>query len=254
MKKILVAAAALIAVGSAPALAADLPAKVYTKAPAIVAPIYNWGGFYIGLNGGGGSAHKCWDINNVLGVPVAPAVREGCHDATGGMVGGQVGYRWQAANWVFGLEAQGDWTNFKGSNTSLLLAPFPILTNNSKVNALGLFTGQVGYAWNNVLWYVKGGAAVASDKYFGSITGTGLVIDNASETRWGGVVGTGIEIGFAPNWSVAFEYDHAFMGSRNNTFTAVIGGLSRIDNIRQDIDMGTVRVNYTFGGPVVAKY
>ena len=41
------------------------------------------------------------------------------------MVGGQIGYRWQAANWVFGLEAQGDWANFKGSNTSLLLAPFP---------------------------------------------------------------------------------------------------------------------------------
>jgi outer membrane immunogenic protein len=253
MKKILVAAAALVAVGSAPALAADLPARVYTKAPAVVAPIYNWGGFYIGLNGGGGSAHKCWDINSVIGVAV-PSTREGCHDATGGMVGGQIGYRWQAAQWVFGLEAQGDWTNFKGSNTSLLLAPFPILTNNSKVDALGLFTGQVGYAWNNVLWYVKGGAAVASDKYYGSITGTGLVIDRASETRWGGVVGTGIEIGFAPNWSVAFEYDHAFMGNRNNTFTAVIGGLSRVDNIKQDIDMGTVRVNYTFGGPVVARY
>ena len=44
------------------------------------------------------------------------------------------------------------------------------------------------------------------------------------------------------------------MGNRNNTLTAVpIGGLSRIDNIKQDVDMGTVRVNYTFGGPVVAK-
>jgi outer membrane immunogenic protein len=251
MKKLLAAAVGLIAASAAPAFAADLPARVYTKAPAIVAPIYNWAGFYIGLNGGGGSARKCWDINNFLGV-VVPSTSEGCHDATGGMVGGQVGYRWQSTNWVFGLEAQGDWANFKGSNPTLLLAPFTVFTNNSKVDAIGLFTGQVGYAWNNVLWYVKGGAAVTHDKYYGQLLG--VTLDNASETRWGGAVGTGIEIGFAPNWSVAFEYDHLFMGNRNNTFTSVFGPLSRIDNIKQDVDMGTVRINYTFGGPIVAKY
>jgi outer membrane immunogenic protein len=27
-----------------------------------------------------------------------------------------------------------------------------------------------------------------------------------------------------------------------------------IDRIRQDIDLVTVRVNYTFGGPAIAKY
>jgi outer membrane immunogenic protein len=253
MKKLLLAAVGLVALGAAPALAADLPAKVYTKAPPVVAPIYNWGGFYIGLNGGGGSARKCWDINNFLGV-VVPATSEGCHDATGGLVGGQIGYRWQSANWVFGLEAQGDWADLKGSNATLLVAPFTFFTNNSKVDAIGLFTGQVGYAWNNVLWYVKGGAAVTHDKYFGQVLG--ITADNASETRWGGAVGTGVEIGFAPGWSVAFEYDHLFMGHHNNTFTAVapLGILSRVDSIRQDVDMGTVRVNYTFGGPVVAKY
>jgi len=66
-------------------------------------------------------------------------------------------------------------------------------------------------------------------------------------------VGTGVEFGFAPGWSVVFEYDHLFMGSRNNTFAftpaaaAAFAGVSRIDNIRQDVDIGTVRVNYTFG-------
>src|ERR1700743_1495499 len=74
--------------------------------------------------------------------------------ATGGLVGGQVGYRWQATNWVFGLEAQGDWADLRGSNTSALLAPFAApfggsVANNTKVDAIGLFTGQVGYAWNN---------------------------------------------------------------------------------------------------------
>lgn len=251
MKKLLLASVGLLALSIAPALAADLPARVYTKAPPpVVAPIYNWAGFYIGLNGGGASAHKCWDIDNFGGAIVAPAFREGCHDATGGLVGGQIGYRWQATNWVFGLEAQGDWADLTGSNTSLFFGAGT--TNNTKLDAIGLFTGQVGYAWNNVLWYVKGGAAVTHDKYNGQFLG--VVFDNASESRWGGTVGTGLEIGFAPGWSVAFEYDHLFMGSRDVTFSLVGGGLSRIDNIHQDVDMGTVRLNYTFGGPVVARY
>jgi outer membrane immunogenic protein len=255
MRKILLAAAGLVGLSIAPALGADLAARPYTKAPPMVAPIYNWSGFYIGLNGGGGSSHKCWDITNAVGFGVVnPAVSEGCHDATGGIVGGQIGYRWQSANWVFGVEAQGDWANLTGSNASRLVAPFTILTNNSKIDALGLFTGQVGYAWNNVLWYVKGGAAVTNDKYNGQLLG--VTFDTASETRWGGTVGTGIEIGFAPGWSVAFEYDHLFMGRRDNTFNFVapVGGFSRTDSIRQDVDMGTVRVNYTFGGPVVGRY
>src|SRR5919201_674142 len=158
MKMIAWAAAGLVALSAAPALAADLAARPYTKAPAI-APIYNWGGFYLGINGGGGSARKCWDITNAVGFgPVVPSVSEGCHDATGGLVGGQIGYRWQATNWVFGLEAQGDWADLTGSNASLLTAPFALFENHSKVDAIGLFTGQIGYAWNNVLWYAKGGA------------------------------------------------------------------------------------------------
>ena len=250
MKKILLTTVAFAALGMAPAFAADLAPRTYTKAPAVVAPIYNWGGFYIGLNGGGASSHKCWDLNAVGGVGPIPAVAEGCHDATGGLAGGQIGYRWQAGTWVFGLEAQGDWANLKGSNASAPAAFAPVV-NQSKIDAIGLFTGQVGYAWNNVLWYVKGGAAVTSDKYNGFLAG--VTFDSASETRWGGAVGTGIEVGFAPNWSVAFEYDHLFMGSRNVSFN-VLGIVDRTDRIGQDVDMGTVRVNYTFGGPVVARY
>jgi len=69
---------------------------------------------------------------------------------------------------------------------------------------------------------VKGGAAATDNNYKGFIGG--VLVDQASETRWGGTVGTGIEIGFAPNWSVGFEYDHLFMGNRNITFTAPGGG------------------------------
>ena len=248
----LVGAALLsIAAFAGAASAADLAARPYTKAPAMIPALYDWTGFYVGVNGGGGSARECYTITSVAGVPVFPN-SEGCHDATGGLVGGQLGYRWQAASWVFGVEVQGDWADFKGSNSSLT-AIVPYL-NQTKVDAIGLFTGQVGYAWNNVLWYVKGGAAVTDNKYDSYFTATGTIFNSSNETRWGGAVGTGVEIGFAPNWSVAFEYDHLFMGTHNVTFPPSAIAVGRTDNVHQDIDIGTVHVNWRFGGPVIAKY
>jgi outer membrane immunogenic protein len=261
MKKVFLSTVALIAF-AAPAAAADLAARPYTKAPpAPIAVVYDWSGFYIGANGGWGSARKCWDlVADTIGALVPP-VTEGCHDATGGTAGGQIGYRWQAGTWVFGLEGQGNWADFKGSNTSLAFPNGFATENHSKVEAFGLITGQIGYAWNNVLLYVKGGAAVTSDKYRGIDVGTGLLADSAKETRWGGAVGAGIEVGFAPNWSVGFEYDHLFMSDRDVNFTSSgnfigfpAGSFSRTSSISQDVDLVTVRVNYRWGGPVIAKY
>ncbi len=166
-------------------------------------------------------------------------VSEGCHDATGGLVGGQVGYRWQMSNFVFGVEAQGDWANLRGSNVSLA---FPAFTNISKIDAIGLFTGQVGWAWNNVLLYVKGGAAVVDDRFTVNTTvGNILAATTPSDTRWGGTVGAGVEFGFAPNWSVAAEYNHLFMQNRLYRFTDTFGFFFGTDRIRQDVDMGTLR-------------
>src|SRR3979409_869079 len=64
MKKFLLAAVGLVALGmNAPASAADLAARPYTKAPPpVVAPIYDWSGFYIGANGGGGEHRQSWDL------------------------------------------------------------------------------------------------------------------------------------------------------------------------------------------------
>jgi len=252
MKSIVLAASALV-LGTAAASAADLAPRYY-KAPPPVVAMYDWSGFYAGINGGWGTSHNCWTNTAVLGAPVL-AASEGCHDASGGTVGGQVGYRWQANNWVFGLEAQGNWADFSGSNISLLLAGVGI--NRTKIDAFGLFTGQIGYAWNNALFYVKGGAAVTDNRYEGLATATGTVLDRVSDTRWGGTVGAGVEYGFAPNWSAAIEYDHLFMGTNNYAFTSafpVAGINSRNDDIRQDADLVTVRVNYRFGGPIVARY
>ena len=80
------------------------------------------------------------------------------------------------------------------------------------------------------------------------------MFDSASDTRWGGTVGAGVEYGFAPNWSVAVEYDHLFMGNPNIAFPASAIAVSRADDIAQDVDMVTVRMNYRCGGPVIAKY
>jgi outer membrane immunogenic protein len=254
MKKLLLSVTVgLVALGmAAPALAADLGAKPYVKAPPPPPPVYDWSGFYIGVNGGGGSGRKCWDLVAIPGVPVVPFASEGCHDATGGTAGGQIGYRWQIpsnypGSWVFGIEGQGNWADFRGSNTSLLFAPD---FNVSRINAFGLLTGQVGYAWNNVLFYVKGGGAVTGDRYRAFAAGDG-VLASASETRWGGTVGAGVEYGFAPNWSVGFEYDHLFMGNRNVNLISAVGPttglLFQTERIRQNVDIGLIRINYRFG-------
>jgi outer membrane immunogenic protein len=250
MNRLILLATAAIAVGAAaPALAADLPARgpaTYTKAPAIVQAAYDWSGFYVGINGGWGTSRVDWNSDPAPGFLNGD---EGSHNASGGTIGGQVGYRWQMSSWVFGVEAQGNWADFKGSNVSLL---FPGQTNQTKIDSFGLFTGQIGYAWDRALFYVKGGAAVTDNKYTAISTLPPLVgVDTANETRWGATVGVGIEYAFAPGWSLGFEYDHLFMGT--NDVVSPTGFLIA-DHIKQDVDLFTARVNYKFGGPVVARY
>src|ERR1700737_2144768 len=120
MKKLLLGAAAFIAF-AAPAMAADLPARPYTKAPAYTAPevVYNWTGFYIGGHIGGAFAG-----NNSL-------------DGNGGrfMGGVQGGFDYQfATNWVVGAEAQYSWLA-NNSNNGVLFPGGTVIT--AKNNQLG---------------------------------------------------------------------------------------------------------------------
>jgi len=245
MKRFLLATVGSVALlgMAAPASAADLAARPYTKAPPpVVAPIYDWTGFYIGANGGWADSHSCLDFAFLAG----PVFSDGCRDRSGGVIGGQVGYRWQTNQFVFGLEAQGDWADLSNSRVSLLN---PALSTNVKTDGIGLFTGQIGWAaWSAALFYFKGGAAVTSNNL--TILDTGVGVVSSSATRWGGTVGVGFEYGFAPNWSFGAEYDHLFMGTSNNSFTTTDPRLAGIlnDRIRQDVDMVTLRINYRFGG------
>jgi outer membrane immunogenic protein len=237
---------------AAPASAADLAAKPYVKAPpAPVVAVYDWTGFYIGANGGWAQSHSCVDFITALGT-----FASGCGDRSGGVVGGQIGYRWQFNQFVVGVEGQGDWADLKNTRVSLFN---PTLSTTAKTDGIGLITGQLGWAWNAALLYVKGGAAVTGNRLtiFDNTTGVGLV--SADSTRWGGTVGVGFEYGFSPGWSVGVEYDHLFMGHNNNSFSVVDPRLAAVlnDRISQDVDMVTVRFNYRFGGwgaPVAARY
>jgi outer membrane immunogenic protein len=251
MRKFLFGTIGIVAASfAAPALAADMAVKA---APVpYVAPMYNWSGFYIGGNGGWAQSRNCWDF-----IPVAGGIiPDGCRDRSGGVVGGQLGYRWQTNQFVFGLEAQGDWADLSNTRFSLFN---PAFSTRTKTDGIGLFTGQIGYAWNAALVYLKGGAAVTSNRFSILDSLTGFEFASASSTRWGGTVGVGFEYGFSPNWSAGLEYDHLFMGNSNNSFSVanpiVAGALNRIS---QDVDMVTFRINYRFGGwggpPVAARY
>jgi len=103
---------------------------------------------------------------------------------------------------------------------------------------------------------VKGGGAVVGDRYDGINSITNFRFDTASDVRWGGVVGIGGEYAFTPSWSFAIEYDHLFMGTKDISLYSTVAPspLTRIDRIRQDVDMVTARINYRFGGPIIAKY
>src|ERR1700754_1911745 len=112
MKKFWVGIAGLVLLGTAgSASAADMAVKAPPPAPLPV--IYNWSGFYIGANGGWGQSRNCWDFVDVAGGGFAGW-------GSGGLVGGRIGYRWQASQWVFGLEAQADWADLSHTRVSLL--------------------------------------------------------------------------------------------------------------------------------------
>ena len=245
MKKFLLSAAVVLGMAT-PALAADMAVKA-PPAP-LPPPVYSWTGFYIGANGGWGQSRTCWDFVPAVGAVVA----DGCSTRSGGVVGGQIGYRWQAGQFVFGVEGQGDWADLESSRLSVIN---PLFSTTTKTDGLGLITGQLGWAWDAALFYVKGGAAVTSNRYDIYTTVGGIGVASASSTRWGGALGVGFEYGFTPNWSIGLEYDRLFMGDANNTFSVVnpiVAGAA--NRIGQDVDLFTIRLNYRFGGPVVGRY
>jgi outer membrane immunogenic protein len=237
---------ALAAQVAGPATAADLtrappaPAPVYTKAP-IIAP-YSWTGIYLGGNLGGGWVNKCWTN---LGTFSTLSLNEGCGTISGFLGGGQIGGNYQVGAWVLGIEGAGDWSNIKGDHIS---TNAPADTLRAKVDSIAMVTGRVGYAADSVLFYGKGGVAWAHDKY--SEIFQGASFGDATQWRAGWTAGAGIEWGFAPSWSVAFEYDYLGLGTKSvGLVNPTSGTVANFENVQQNINMATVRLNYRlFGG------
>lgn len=192
MKRILLASVGVMAMAGlvGAASAADLPrqAPVY-KAPAYIAPINNWTGFYIGLNGGGAWGSSRWSgLGNHF-------------DVSGGLVGGTIGYNWQFGTWVVGLEGDIDWANIKGST------PCGGVTCETKNEFLSTIRGRVGYTFDRWMPYATGGVAI------GNIKATMPGFATVDNTNAGWTVGAGVEYAFAPNWSAKVEYLYVDLGS-----------------------------------------
>jgi outer membrane immunogenic protein len=234
VKKLLLAVSAL-ALSAASASAADLAARPYVKAPPLPM-VYDWSGFYIGVNGGYGWAHDCF-------ADAVSGFTDNCHGSNGGIAGGQLGWRTQTGSLVWGVDFQGGWADLHGSN---LGAFNPATTFSSKTNGLASFAMEAGYAVNNVLLYARGGAGWTSNTFSATTAG---VATSLYEARWGGLLGAGLEYGITPNWTVGVEYNHYFLGAVTDAITATGERVSQ-----NGLDTITAKINYKFGGPIVARY
>jgi outer membrane immunogenic protein len=197
---------------------------------------------------------------------------------SGGIGGGQIGYNAQVNQFVFGVEADAVGSGLKGSTASASRSFGPpiipggtvtqmVTVDFGRIDRMASFRGRVGLAADRALFYVTGGAAVAG--IGGSTTtvtnGPGIsipagsfsAINGGATTLWGWTVGGGVEWAFANQWSVAGEFRHSDFGSRSIPFT-VPSGLGPVfatgmTSSRLTVDQATARLNFRFGGPVVAR-
>jgi outer membrane immunogenic protein len=213
-------------------------------------------------------------------IPGQLDVLAGSGRRSGFIGGGQIGYNWQVNQFVLGVEADAVGTGLNGSTASAsrtIGAPIfavpvtqTVTVDFGHIEWMASFRGRAGFAVDRALFYVSGGAAVA--EFGGSTTtlvnGPGINIpagsfsasNGGSTTRWGWTVGGGIEWAFSQNWSVAGEYRHTDFGNRDTTFDIPSGLLAApvfatgTSSSRLTVDQATARLNYRFGGPVVARY
>ena len=200
MKRFILAGLAGLAAATMmqPASAADIARRqaMPMKAPAYYAP-YNWTGFYVGINGGGGWGRSDW--TNAAG-------STGSFDVSGGVVGGTVGYNWQMNQVVFGLEGDIDWSGIKGSTSTGICAGSACETRN---NWLGTVRGRIGYAFDRFMPYVTGGLAV------GDIKASQAAFGSSTETKAGWTLGGGLEASIAGPWTAKIEYLYVDLGKQS---------------------------------------
>jgi outer membrane immunogenic protein len=189
-KLILAIATAAIMTGTASAADIQRGPVPYYSSPAPMG-VYNWGGFYAGVNAG-------YSWGKITNSNLEPS----------GAIGGlQAGYNWQAGQFVFGAE-----TDIQASGADDTFAPYKFSNP-----WFGTLRGRAGYAVNNLLFYGTLGLA------YGSVKGEAGGLDE-SKTLTGWTGGLGMEVGFAPNWSAKVEYLYMDLGSRSYSITGVDNG------------------------------
>ena len=161
---------------------------VYTP-PARV-PVFTWTRCYIGGNVGWGWGRETVSIPNLAattGVPELAGVSlpSDTGDTKGVLGGGQVGCNYQfAPNWVIGIEGDGEAAGIKGDVTESVSFMDPRTgtpntvsgTAHAQTDWIASATGRLGWTWDRVMLYAKGGAAWAGDKYSADLPADDLYI------------------------------------------------------------------------------
>jgi outer membrane immunogenic protein len=263
MKQLLLATTAVIIGGQA--FAADM--RLPVKAPPAPPPAYSWTGCSVGVHLGAGWGRSSFsDPNAPLTTQFAtPGGVVDDLERTSVLGGAQVGCDYQfASHWVIGAAGDFSWTDIEGQATDPFFAGKnggPILLN-AKTDWFASATARVGYAFDRLLIYAKGGAAWSHDTYSIQNTiswgapnpnicaaGGVAVACNATGTvtRSGWTVGLGFEWAFARNWTTGIEFDHYDFGTENVLLFEPNAGTSAPISIKQTIDAAKVTLNYRFG-------
>jgi outer membrane immunogenic protein len=253
--------AAALAAAMVPAAAADFPVEnVYQPRPVVV--VFRWTGVYIGAHVGGGRGFLDENATPFVFAASTFSPLPASIGVGGWLAGGQVGANYQIDSWVIGVEAQASWARFTGS-TACVAGVFPVpvvagvgaATCSSKIDALGTIAARLGWAFDHLLLYGKGGAAWSNDSHQ-VLMNTGDIqrLFSTNETRWGWMVGVGVEYAFTDNWSAKIEYNYMDLGSDALRFADTSGTVFMDTNIRERVNVVKVGVNYRFGvSPILIK-
>jgi outer membrane immunogenic protein len=224
---------AIAATGSASAADLSLPppasSPVYSPAP-----ITNWSGLYLGVNGGFG-----WGSANA-------EFGSGASGATdlkpSGWVGGaQVGYNWQfQSGWLLGVEADIAASGLSDDNTGDGAGPPGPVTIEQKIGSIGTVRGRLGYATGRWLPYVTGGLAFAHGTRTEDFGGN-TYSDSNSHTGW--TIGAGVEYALTNNWSLRGEYRYHDFGTKNYAIPSP-GGQGT--DVHLTASTATIGLNYKF--------
>jgi outer membrane immunogenic protein len=216
-----------------------------------VEQICNWTGFYIGAHLGYGGGNLTWsdaDVDTDGEGPTPGTVVD--HDQSGLLWGGQLGYNYQIGSWfVIGAEGAVDYSEVRAHTVKGLGNFDEPNVFDTRNDWLGTIAGRVGVAWNKFLFYARGGAAFAHQKY-SWLHGEDGSVDTfiTDEVRTAPLVGGGVEYAINCHWSAKVEYNHLFFGSDNIHGTAIDDGSPQPESYKIDFDQNSVQagLNYKF--------